>query len=233
MKPARTLLVTGFGPFPGAPVNPTAHLIRRLPVILGKTIGSVSLEYAVLPATWSGRQAVTRTLIDRVAPDAVVHFGVDGKRREINIETRAVNRAIRVRCDAEGAYSATACLGHPAEAPRLSTLSPARLLEAVRRTGAPVAMSKDAGNYLCNATLWDTLGRGLPAVFVHVPSLPRGRSEDRPPYRTVERAAVSLLKEAARLTAYRTSSGGTVVRSGPAVGEEGPCLNAARAKSAV
>ena len=32
---SRTILVTGFSPFPGAPVNPTERLMRRLPLRLG------------------------------------------------------------------------------------------------------------------------------------------------------------------------------------------------------
>ncbi|TWI93356.1 pyroglutamyl-peptidase [Roseibium hamelinense] len=198
MSAQKTLLVTGFTPFPGMPVNPTALFIRRFPRIIGFNIRNVRLHYAVLPATWRGRQAVTQPLIDRLGPDAVIHFGADGKRSGINIETLAVNRANQVRCDAEGRLPGTAYLAQPAERARRATLAPKRLRDAAARTGAAVSLSTDAGDYLCNATLWDTLGRELPAVFVHVPRLNRGRYDRRPDYPLLERAARAVVCEAAQ-----------------------------------
>lgn len=192
------ILVTGFAAFPGMPVNPTELLMRRLPLRLGARYRGVEICYHTLPATWSARQAVTQPLIREIAPDAVVHFGVAGSRRKISVETRAVNRALQVRCDAEGLYPGRATLG-PADAPaRFATLPARALQQAVETTGVPVALSRDAGRYLCNATLWDTLGTGLPAVFIHVPPLPRGRFEQKPALPDLERAGIAIIKEVIR-----------------------------------
>ncbi len=195
---SRIILVTGFSPFPGAPVNPTEKLMHRLPQRLGKHQSGVAFVFHVLPTTWAGRLEVTAKLREEIRPDAIVHFGVDGTRRTVNVETRAVNRAIRVRPDAAGLSPDRPELVLSSERARTATLPAKALRDAARTGGAPVRLSTNAGTYLCNATLWDSLGSGIPSIFIHVPSLPKGRHDSRPGYPQIEEAAVRLLKEAAR-----------------------------------
>ncbi|GAB4515816.1 MAG: pyroglutamyl-peptidase I [Roseibium sp.] len=194
----KTILVTGFSPFPGAPVNPTERLIRRLPLRIGQGSGGVRFAFRVLPTTWAGRTDVTERLRNDIRPDAIVHFGVDGSRRTINIETRAVNRAVRVRPDAEGKAPLRPELTLATERSRVSTLPANALRLAAASTSVPARLSRDAGTYLCNATLWDSIGSGIPSIFVHVPALPRGRRDTRPSYALIEDAAVRILRETAR-----------------------------------
>jgi pyroglutamyl-peptidase len=198
LKRGRVILVTGFSPFPGAPVNPTEKLMRRLPKLLGRHQAGGTFLFHVLPTTWAGRTQVTDDLRRSLEPDAIVHFGVDGTRRTINIETRAVNRATRVRPDAAGYAPARPELDLTAGRSRVSTLPAEALRRAASGSGAPVRLSRDAGTYLCNATLWDSIGSGIPSIFVHVPSLPRGARDTRPAFTVIEDAAVRLLKEVAR-----------------------------------
>ncbi|MBO6757797.1 MAG: peptidase C15 [Roseibium sp.] len=195
--PTKTLLVTGFNGFPGMPVNPTARLMERLPKRLPDQVHGVRLDYLVLPPVWADRMPVIQAQIAKISPDAVVHLGVDGKRRQINIETRAVNQASQIRADAAGRRHARAVLDPGGSAVRTATLPVRAIRAAVARSGAPAALSANAGDYLCNAVFWDTLGAGIPAVFVHVPALPRGRAEQRPSYHAVENAAVNILRDLA------------------------------------
>lgn len=196
--PSKTVLVTGFSPFPGAPVNPTQYLMQRLPKRLGHLSSGVAFSFHVLPTTWAGRQTVTDKLRRKITPDAIVHFGVDGTRRTLNIETRAVNRAIRVRPDAAGRAPDRPELLIGGERARYTPLPARALRDAARSAGTPAHLSTDAGTYLCNATLWDSLGSGIPSVFVHVPALPRGPRDTRPAYPVIEEAALRLLQELAR-----------------------------------
>ncbi|MHA7772089.1 pyroglutamyl-peptidase I [Roseibium sp. M-1] len=194
----KTILVTGFSPFPGAPVNPTERLMRRLPARLGVHKSGVRFVFHVLPTTWAGRQEVTEWLRQELRPDAIVHFGVDGSRRTVNIETRAVNKAIRVRPDALGLSPARPELAAGTERVRAATLPACALRSAAEAGGAPARLSTNAGTYLCNATLWDSIGSGIPSIFVHVPALPKGPRDTRPAYPVVEEAAVRILRELAR-----------------------------------
>lgn len=194
----KTILVTGFSPFPGAPVNPTQHLMQSLPGRLLSPPPGIAFSFHVLPTTWAGRQDVTAKLRRETRPVAIVHFGVDGTRPEINIETRAVNRTDQVRPDAAGQLPANPELVPGSETARLSTLSAEPLCAAARSAGAPAELSDDAGTYLCNATLWDSIGSGIPSIFVHVPALPDGPDDPRPAFSNVEDAAVKILEEVAR-----------------------------------
>lgn len=194
----KTILVTGFSPFPGSPVNPTEMLMHRLPKRLGRKHRGVSFVFEVLPTTWAGREMETARLRRSVKPDAIIHFGVDGTRRTINIETRAVNQAVRVRPDAVGASPRQPELQVNGERSRSSTLPARALLEAARSSGAPVRLSNNAGTYLCNATLWDSIGSGIPSIFIHVPTLPKGKIDTRPSLPCLEDAAVRILQETAR-----------------------------------
>ncbi|WP_417684788.1 peptidase C15 [Roseibium sp.] len=193
----KTLLVTGFEPFPGMPVNPTSLLVERLPKRL-PSVRDVEFRFALLPTTWSGRKEVTDALRSTLAPAAIVHLGVDGRRRTINVETRAVNRATRIRPDADGQHAETPFLDRTGPSQRQSTLPARALQQAALRTGVPARLSVDAGDYLCNATLWDSIASGIPSIFIHVPSLPRGRFERRPSLQRVEAGVAAILIETAR-----------------------------------
>jgi pyroglutamyl-peptidase len=194
----KTVLVTGFTPFPGAPVNPTQHLMQSLPDRLAEVTSTVRFVFHVLPTTWAGRHDVTDRLRRDIRPDAIVHFGVDGTRLTLNIETRAVNRAEQVRPDAAGEIAPAPELVSGAEEARMSTLPAEALCEAARAAGIPVELSEDAGTYLCNATLWDSIGSGIPSIFIHVPTLPESPNDERPVFAEVEAAAVRILAEVAR-----------------------------------
>ncbi|MGL5137486.1 MAG: hypothetical protein ACRC7G_06935, partial [Beijerinckiaceae bacterium] len=54
------------------------------------------------------------------------------------------------------------------------------LTAEMRKAGLPAKLSRDAGDYLCNALAWRVTECGVPAIFVHVPpprraQLPKGR----------------------------------------------------------
>lgn len=199
MNPARkVVLVTGFSPFPGAPVNPTERLMRRLPKRLAGHSARIEFVFRVLPTTWTARHDVTEKLRRDIKPDAIVHFGVDGSRRTLNVETRAVNRAVRVRPDAVGLSPERPELAAGPERERRSTLPARPLRDAAQSAGAPARLSQNAGTYLCNATLWDSIGSGIPSTFIHVPALPKGPRDTRPAYPVIEEAAVRILREVAR-----------------------------------
>lgn len=165
---APTLLVTGFGAFPGVADNPSAKLVARLRERPPES-GAARLAFAVLPVTWRMLGEDLPDLHARHRPAAVVHFGVAARRRMISIETRARNAGTLAQVDADGARRADGLLDPAGPATRACTLAPHALRDAVAAAGVPVRLSRDAGDYLCNATYWMSLAAGLLAVFVHLP----------------------------------------------------------------
>src|ERR1700722_19738276 len=83
------ILITGFGPFPGAPCNPTQPLLARL--LRRPALDDVELSGHIFPVTY---QAVDRELPELLAkhrPQALLMFGLATRTAHVRIETRARN----------------------------------------------------------------------------------------------------------------------------------------------
>jgi pyroglutamyl-peptidase len=168
------IVIAGFGPFSGAPSNPSAHLAlalarRRRPALAGIKIASHVFATAYA--------AVDRDLPKLLArkPDVILIFGLAGRRREVCIETRARNRRSPLFPDMTGARPQRAAV-QIGQVRELKGNAPfAHLLNAVRRTALPARLSRDAGAYLCNYAYWRALQHvrnGRPLVqFVHIPPI--------------------------------------------------------------
>lgn len=171
-RPLR-ILVTGFRPFPGAPVNPTTALVRRL-ARRADLAADIHLAVHVFATRYAVVDRALPRLLAKQRPDALVMFGVATRARAVRIETRARNR-IGAHADAGGAIRGPGSIlrGAPRDLP---LRAPAvALLRAAGRGGLPARLSRNAGDYLCNYAFWQALcaKRHRPALvaFVHVPAL--------------------------------------------------------------
>ena len=166
----RTLLVTGFGGFPGAPLNPSAEIVALLRRDWSRRFSraGIRLATAVLPVVHDIAPRLD-ALVRREKPDAILHLGLAGSRRRVSVETRARNRSSSLKPDANGSLPSASLLARGALS-RHSTWAVGRLAAALRARKIDAVLSHDAGDYVCNATLWHSLKAGAPpAVFVHVP----------------------------------------------------------------
>jgi len=205
-----TILVTGFGAFPGAPTNPTEALIARLEKLKPRLARlGIRLELAVLPVVYGETQDRLATAIAQTAPDAILHFGLAGRRTAISVETRALNRLSILRADAAGARAAQPGIVKGGSSVAKSRLPAGRIAAALRHAGFPAYLSIDAGDYICNQTLYLSLTQSaVPLVgFIHVPPLMHQKSARLmpglvPPGRAAQRF------DAARLT----DAGLTIIR---------------------
>lgn len=162
------LLLTGFGPFPGAPSNPTAAVVERL-VARADLAGRVEIVGRTLPVTWAAIDGFAAT-IAATAPDAVLMLGLARRAREVRVETRARNRALVCAVDADGRRSVSGRLDPAAGALRPVRAPTRAMAAAVAAQGLPVALGADAGAYLCNGLLWRALACGTrPTAFLHLP----------------------------------------------------------------
>jgi pyroglutamyl-peptidase len=196
------VLLTGFGPFPGPPFNPSAVLIKALARRRRPALAAIDRTTHVFATTYA---AVDGDLPKLFAenPDIVLMFGLAGRRRHLRIETRARNAVSVLFPDASGhrPKQSVIVLGGP---PWLKGRAPcARLVGAVRTTAVPARLSRDAGRYLCNYAYWRALERargGGPLVqFVHIPPISRNPRPARrsrqpsPSLRQLVDAAAALL----------------------------------------
>jgi pyroglutamyl-peptidase len=166
------VLLTGFGPFPGVPHNPSAWLAEALAAALPAL--DCDLHWQVLPTEWETVAALVPGLHQTLQPHVMIHFGLSERSKTFRIERSAHNRTAP-RPDAKGALPSSAMI--LAQRPdRLDTRLPAAILAAyLRAQGLAVTTSHSAGSYLCNFLYYLSLDRGARqenaplALFVHIP----------------------------------------------------------------
>ncbi len=163
----KRLLLTGFGPFPGAPENPTTPIVQSL---AARPLDGAELVTRILPVTWHEAEARIAALIEEVQPDAILHLGLATKRNTIGVETRARNECTRLHPDAENMRRASGTIDPQGPGLRHARVDAARLVDVLRGSGLEAEISDDAGDYICNHTLYLSLGSSVPSVgFIHLP----------------------------------------------------------------
>ncbi len=169
----RTILITGFGRFPGAPVNPSGLMATRLVRRRRPAFAATRRIAHVFATRYDAVDRELPALLKREKPDIVVMFGVATRSHRVRVEQRARNR-IALFPDASGHRPATRTIAPHREAMR-NPLPVTRLVKAARTARVAAAPSRNAGAYLCNYVYWRALeaaarpeGPGL-VVFVHVP----------------------------------------------------------------
>lgn len=174
-----TILVTGFGRFPGAPDNPTTDLVRDLMRRRRPALAGVRLVGHVFATQYEAVDRELPRLLARDKPDVVVLLGVAMRADRVRLELVARNRVSVLVPDAGGARPARTTIAPEAPFFRPGRFPTATLRAALRARGIAVALSRNAGGYLCNYAYWHALdaagGPGGPRLvaFVHVPPLHR------------------------------------------------------------
>ncbi len=178
------ILITGFGPFPGAPFNPTEPLVARLLRLRRPALADVELAGHIFPVTY---RDVDRQLPDLLAahrPQALLMFGLASRTPHVRVETRARNAVTTLWPAADHARVRKGSISGGADPLKFGPHT-AKLLRATMGTGVDARASRDAGSYLCNYLSWRaieaTRGDSGPrlAAFVHIPLLARGAASRR------------------------------------------------------
>jgi pyroglutamyl-peptidase len=178
------ILVTGFGPFPGAPYNPTQPLVARLLRLRRPAFGDVEMTGHIFPVTYKAVDRELPELLAKYRPDALLMFGLASRTPCLRIETRARNAVTTLWPDADNTRGRKGSISGSADAMMFGPHT-AKLLRAAVGTGIDARASRDAGSYLCNYLSWRAIeatcsdaGPRL-AAFVHVPPLARGGASPR------------------------------------------------------
>jgi pyroglutamyl-peptidase len=158
------ILITGFGPFPGAPFNPTQPLVNRLVRVRRPALGDVELSNHIFPVTYKAVDRQLPDLLTQHRPHALLMFGLASRTLHVRVRKRSI------------AAGSDALMFGP---------HTAKLLRVALDTGVDARPSRDAGSYLCNYLSWRAIeasdkdnGPAL-AAFVHIPPLARGGASQR------------------------------------------------------
>ena len=181
MSPRRLrILVTGFGPFPGAPYNPTQPLVARLTRLRRSAFADVELASHIFPVTYRAVDQELPELLAKLRPQALLMFGLASRTAHLRIETRARNAVTMLWPDAAQTRLRKGSIGLGPDSMAFGPHT-AKLLRAARATGIDARPSRDAGAYLCNYLSWRAIEAACTddhlriAAFVHIPLLARDK----------------------------------------------------------
>ena len=170
----RTILLTGFGPFPGVPHNVSGDLVRRVALAARQALPAYDVVARILPTEWHIAPTHVTDLIQELRPRLSLHFGVSNRAPGFVVETLARNAAGRM--DAAG-FGPDDDVLDPFGPTALPTGLPAgRIVARLHRMHLPAILSRDAGEYLCNAVFYASmraqaaLNPGARCGFIHLPT---------------------------------------------------------------
>ena len=181
MRTRPTILITGFGPFPGTPDNPSEFLVHAIDQGRVRHPHGVHIRTGILPTSWSKVSDLASRMHADERPDIALHFGVADVSRGFRIERRARNRT-KNKPDVDGELPHRPYISRRGPTQLGTSLPVARIMLGLRASGLPANLSDDAGDYLCNMLFYSSLcspdrasaGRVL---FVHIPQLSAFGSE--------------------------------------------------------
>lgn len=174
------VLFTGYGIWGTYTRNPSWDLIKTYNPQMPE-----GWEYMrkQLPVLWN---VANLHLIPTLRPDTrmIVCFGLSDKIESLAIETRAVNKRDIERSDASGLQLEEEKV-QPGAPDFLEVTFPAqKIMDNLQAADVPVSLSEDAGQFVCNETLFTLLHHNqnikedMTIGFIHVPTAPVLTSEN-------------------------------------------------------
>jgi pyroglutamyl-peptidase len=165
------VLMTGFAPFGGEPVNPSWQAVS----LLGARRDDVAA--VELPCEFSASLPTLRRALEEHRPSLVVCVGQAGGRPDVTPERVAVNLIDARIPDNAGEQPVDVPVVPGGPAAYFTTLPVKACVAAIRAAGVPASVSHTAGTYVCNQVFYGLMHllSTLPDVrggFVHVPFSP-------------------------------------------------------------
>lgn len=168
-----TLLLTGFEPFGGEPINPSWEVARALS---GQVIGSVRVQSVQLPCVFAQAPQALQAAIAQYSPQAVLCLGQAEGRSDVTPERVAINLMQARIPDNAGAQPQEVPVVPTGPVAYFSALPLARIVQRLRELDIPASISNTAGTFVCNQIFyWLQHTWAKPdrcSGFVHLPCLP-------------------------------------------------------------
>lgn len=173
MGAMNTLLLTGFEPFGGEPVNPSWEVARAL---AGEVIGSVRIESVQLPCVFARAPHALQAALTRLSPQAVLCLGQAEGRSDITPERVAINIMQARIPDNAGSQPQEEPVLTEGPTAYFSGLPLTRMVQRLHELNIPASISNTAGTFVCNQVFYVLQhgwgGQGRCSGFVHLPCLP-------------------------------------------------------------
>jgi pyroglutamyl-peptidase len=170
------LLVTGFEPFGRLGENPSATIVQELSSRAAvRPDDYPGLRVATLPTEFAKAERAIRELLQAAVPDVLLALGVAPRSQGLRLERTARNRDDAALPDNAGEQRRMTPIVPGGPDTFESTLPLQAMRAALDQLGVQVAISDDAGGYVCNHIFYTarhaihTLGLATRCGFVHVP----------------------------------------------------------------
>ncbi|EOS53466.1 pyroglutamyl-peptidase I [Paenibacillus barengoltzii] len=171
----KKLLLTGFEPFGGEPINPAVEAMRRLQ---GRVIGSFEIVGLELPTVFGQSTERLLAAVQQHEPEVVIALGQAGGREGISFERVAVNLNDANIADNAGNQPVDEPVVPEGPAAYWTTQPVKRMVDRLRDEGIPASISLSAGTFVCNHLFYGLMhhlavtGKPIRGGFIHVPYLP-------------------------------------------------------------
>ena len=169
------ILVTGFDPFGGEPINPAIESVKRLP----KEIEGAEIIALEIPTVVHKSLQVIQDAVKKYEPDMVLSIGQAGGRSDITVERIGINiDDCRIK-DNEGNQPIDEPIFKDGPAAYFVNLPIKAIVEEIRKIGIPASVSNTAGTFVCNHVTYgvrhmlELEGKGRKSGFIHIPYLPQ------------------------------------------------------------
>ena len=168
------VLVTGFDPFGGEPINPALEAVKAMK----DTIAGAEIIKMQIPTVVGKSIEKIHQKMKELQPDLVISVGQAGGRFGVTPERVAINVTDARIPDNEGNQPIDEPIFPDGPAAYFSNLPVKAMVQAIKDAGYPSVLSNSAGTYICNHVMYGILyyiEKEFPNVrggFIHVPYAP-------------------------------------------------------------
>lgn len=165
------IMITGFDPFGGEPVNPSYEAVKLLP----DEIGGAQIIKLEVPTVFGKAGEVLEANIKAEQPDAVICVGQAGGRSGMTVEKVAINFQDARIPDNDNQQPVDKPIKEDGETAYFATIPVKAMVAKMRKNGIPAFISYTAGTYVCNDLMYTLLyliDKKYPQMrggFIHVP----------------------------------------------------------------
>lgn len=169
------ILVTGFDPFGGEPINPAIETVKRLP----DTIAGAEIIKLEIPTVCHKSLRVIDETIAKCDPDVILSIGQAGGRPDITVERVGINVDDCRIPDNEGNQIIDEPVYPDGPAAYFVTIPIKAMVQKIQDQGIPASVSNTAGTFVCNHVTYGvchlvaTKYPGKRSGFIHIPYLPQ------------------------------------------------------------
>ena len=168
------ILVTGFDPFGGEPINPAIESVKRLP----DNIAGAEIIKLEIPTVRKKSLEKIEKAINEHNPDVILSIGQAGGRFDISIERVGINLDDFRIPDNEGNQIIDEPIFPDGENSYFVKLPVKAMVQNVQKNNIPASVSYTAGTFVCNHVLYGVLYliekkyKDKKSGFIHIPFLP-------------------------------------------------------------